>query len=161
MCYDPDIVTTATQTPEPLSRQQQQEAKTVEQLLLTGVPELVSPSGDRIELPGAVFAVLKKAVSFMALGETVTVVSGCQAITTQKAANLLGMSRPFFVQLLESGAMPYHRVGNQRRVSLRDVLQFQKKRDLERSAALDRLAQEAFEEGLYDRNVFPHGGTDE
>lgn len=154
-------MTTALQKPEPLSRQEQQEAETVEQLLRRGVPELVSPAGDRIELPGAVFAVLKKAVSFMALGQTVTVVSGDQSITTQKAANLLGMSRPYLVQLLESGAMPYHRVGNQRRISLHDVLQFQKKREIERFAALDRLAREAFEEGLYDRNIFPPGGADE
>lgn len=154
-------MTTSIQSPEPLSRQEQQEAKTVEELLRNGVPQLVSPSGDRIELPSTVFAVLKKAVSFMALGQTVAVVSGDQAITTQKAADLLGMSRPFFVQLLESGAMPYHRVGNQRRVSLRDLLQFQKKREIERLAALDRLARESFEEELYDRNVFPRGGTDE
>ena len=154
-------MTTSIQSPEPLSRQEQQDAKTVEQLLLTGVPQLVSPAGDRIELPGTVFAVLKKVVSFMALGQTVTVVSGDQAITTQKAADLLGMSRPFFVQLLESGAMSYHRVGNQRRVSLRDILQFQKKREIERLTALDRLARESFDEGLYDRNIFPPGGADE
>ena len=151
------------QTPETLSRQEQQEAKTVEQLLRSGVPELVSPAGDRIELPGTVFAVLKKAVSFMARGQTVTVVSGDQEITTQKAANLLGMSRPFFVQLLESGILPFHRVGNQRRVSLRDVLQFQKKRETERSAALDRLLPGKPSRGriVRDRNVFPHGGTDD
>lgn len=155
------MVTTAIQAPKPLSSKEQQEAKTVEQLLRSGTPELVSPAGDRIELPGTVFAVLKKVVSFMALGQAVTIVSGDRAMTTQEAADLLGMSRPFLVQLLESGVMAYHRVGNQRRVSLNDVQEFQKKREVERLAALDRLAREAFEAGLYDRGVFPQGGADE
>jgi hypothetical protein len=44
---------------------------------------------------------------------------------------------------------------------LRDVLAFAKKRDEERLAALDRLAHDAFEAGMYERNVFPEGGSDE
>jgi hypothetical protein len=57
--------------------------------------------------------------------------------------------------------MAHHRVGNQRRVYLRDVLEFAKKRDKERLAALHLLARDAFEAGLYEQNVFPEGGTDE
>jgi hypothetical protein len=57
--------------------------------------------------------------------------------------------------------MAHHRVGNQRRVYLRDVLEFVKKRDKERLGALDLLARDAFEADLYERNVFPEGGTDE
>jgi excisionase family DNA binding protein len=71
------------------------------------------------------------------------------------------MSRPFFVKLLETGVMAHHRVGNQRRVYLRDVLKFAKKRDEERLASLDRLSRDAFEAGLYERSVFPKGGSDE
>jgi hypothetical protein len=57
--------------------------------------------------------------------------------------------------------MAHHRVGNQRRIYLRDVLEFAKKRDKERLSALDLLARDAFESGLYERNVFPEGGSDE
>jgi excisionase family DNA binding protein len=71
------------------------------------------------------------------------------------------MSRPHFIKLLESGTMAHHRVGNQRRVYLRDVLEFAKKRDAERLASLDRLSRDAFEAGLYERNVLPEGGSDE
>ena len=63
--------------------------------------------------------------------------------------------------MIETGVMAYHRVGNQRRVYLRDVLEFARKRDEERQAALDRLSRQAFEAGLYDRNVMPAGGRDE
>ena len=132
----------------------------LERLLRSGVPALVNPAGERIELPGVVFEVLKEAVAFLSHGQTVTLIPDNQAITTQRAAGMLGMSRPFFVKQLETGAMAYHRVGNQRRVYLRDVLEFAKKRDQERQAALDRLAREAFEAGLYDRNRFPEGGAD-
>jgi excisionase family DNA binding protein len=97
----------------------------------------------------------------MSHGQTVTLIPDNQAITTQRAADILGTSRPFFTKQLESGLMAHHRVGNQRRVYLRDVLEFAKKRDKERLAALDLLARDAFKAGLYERNVFPEGGKDE
>jgi hypothetical protein len=46
-------------------------------------------------------------------------------------------------------------------VYLRDVLELAKKRDAERLASMDRLSRDAFEAGLYDRNVPPEGGSDE
>ena len=95
------------------------------------------------------------------LFRSVTLIPNNQAITTQRAADILGMSRPFFIKQLESGLMAHHRIGNQRRVFLRDVLEFAKKRDKERLAALDLLARDAFEAGLYERNLLPEGGTDE
>ena len=94
-------------------------------------------------------------------GKSVTLLPDNHVVSTQRAADLLGMSRPFFIKLLETGAMAHHRVGNQRRVYLRDVLEFARKRDEERQAALDHLSQQSFEAGLYDRNVMPEGGTDE
>ena len=127
----------------------------VEKLLRGGVPALVSPAGERIELPGTVFDVLRMAVGFMSHGQAITLVPDNQAITTQRAAEILGMSRPFFIKQLEAGLMAHHRVGNQHRVYLRDVLEFAKKRDEERLAALDRLSRDAFEAGLFDRNVLP------
>ena len=97
----------------------------------------------------------------MSHGQAITLVPDNQAITTQRAADILGMSRPFFIKQLEAGLMAHHRIGNQRRVYLRDVLAFAKKRDAERLASLDLLARDAFEAGMYERNVFPEGGADE
>jgi len=57
--------------------------------------------------------------------------------------------------------MAHHRVGNQRRVYLRDVLVFVQKRDEERLAALDSLGRDAFDAGLYERNVFSKNGSGE
>jgi excisionase family DNA binding protein len=144
----------------PLKTEQQQ-VQDLEKLLSRGVPALISHTGERIELPDTVVEVLRAAVGFMSHGQTVTLVPDNRAITTQRAADILGMSRPFFIKQLESGLMAHHRIGNQRRVYLRDVLEFTRKRDKERLAALDLLARDAFEAGLYERNAFPEGGTDE
>jgi excisionase family DNA binding protein len=152
---------TAAKKPTPLPKSERQQVQDLEKLLRRGVPTLISPAGERIELPGTVVEVLRTAVEFMSQGQTVTLIPDNRAITTQRAADILGMSRPFFIKQLESGIMAHHRIGNQRRVYLRDVLEFAKRRDKERLAALDLLARDAFEAGLYGRNVFPKGGTDE
>src|SRR6202021_2063468 len=145
----------------PLPKSEQQRAQDLEKLCRRGVPARISPAGERIELPGTVVEVLRTAVEFMSHGQTVTLIPDNQAITTQRAADIRGMSRPFFVKQLESGIMAHHRIGNQRRIYLRDVLEFAKRRDKERLAALDLLPRDAFEAGLYERNVFPKSGTDE
>ncbi|MGH9722403.1 MAG: excisionase family DNA-binding protein [Bryobacteraceae bacterium] len=68
-------------------------------------------------------------VELMGAGQAVTIGGEHQVVTTQTAADVLGMSRPFFIKLHDQGAMAYHRVGNQRRVFLRDVLAYGEKRD--------------------------------
>ena len=151
----------AAKKPITLPDTEQQQVQALERALLRGVPAFVTSSGERIEMPGTVFEVLRTAVGFMSHGQAITLVPDNQAITTQCAADILGMSRPFFIKQLEAGLMAHHRVGNQRRVYLRDVLAFTKKRDTERLASLDLLARDAFEAGLYERNAFPKGGSDE
>ena len=79
----------------------------------------------------------------------------CQAIedetfTTQAAANFLGMSRQFFVDLLEKGEISHHRVGSHRRVYFKDLLDYQRERDQKRHEGLKRLFHEINEAGLYD-----------
>lgn len=139
----------------------QEDIQKIERLLERGPTTLMSGSGEKVKLPKAVQEILKRAVEIMARGKAVTLIPDNQAITTQRAADILGMSRPFFIKLLETGVMAHHRVGNQRRVYLRDVLQFVQKREQERQAALNRLSRHALESGLYDKNKFPEGGQDE
>jgi excisionase family DNA binding protein len=151
----------ATQEPITLPAAEREQVRDLERMLGSGAPALVSASGEHVALPPTVYEVLRKVVELMAEGKSVTLVPDNQVVTTQRAADLLGMSRPFFIKLLEAGAMAHHRVGNQRRVYLRDVLEFARKRDEERQASLDRLSRQAFEAGLYDRNVMPEGASDE
>jgi len=161
MWYPENIMPTLMRKPITVPEKEQRQVQALDELLHGGVPFLVSPAGERLELPGTVFEVLRAAVGFMSHGQSVTLLPDNQVITTQRAANILGMSRPFFIGLLNAGVMAHHRVGNQRRVYLCDVLEFAKKRDKERLASLDRLARDAFEAGLYERNAIPEGGSDE
>jgi excisionase family DNA binding protein len=151
----------AARKPITLPDTERQQVQALERVLHPGVPVFVTSAGEQVELPRTVFEVLRTAVGFMSHGQAIMLVPDNQAITTQRAADILGMSRPFFVKQLEAGLMAHHRVGNQRRVYLRDVLAFAEKRDAERVASLDWLARDAFEAGMYERNVFPDGGADE
>jgi len=150
-----------TQNPVAPTPADRESARDLKRLLASGAPTFVTASGERVAVPPTLHELLKNAAALMEDGMSVTLMPENQFITTQRAANLLGMSRPFFIKLLESGAMAHHRVGNQRRVRLWDVLEFARKRDEERDAALDRLSRQAFEAGLYDRNVIPKGASAE
>lgn len=160
MCYA-SFMSIATQEPITIRETEQPAVEKLEHLLERGIPSLVTSTGEKVKLPATIYEVLKRVVELMADGKAVTVIPDNQVVTTQRAADILGMSRPFFVKLLETGAMAHHRVGNQRRVYLNDVLQYAHKREQERQAALDRLSRHAFETGLYEKNKFPEGGQDE
>ena len=97
----------------------------------------------------------------MQMGRAIVLIPESQQLTTQRAADLLGVSRPHLIKLLEAGDLPYHKAGSHRRIYLRDIVAYQKRRDLERKQALDRIAKEAYEAGLYDRTGIPEGGQDE
>src|SRR5258708_33947084 len=84
----------------------------LERMLGRGTPALISASGERLVLPPTVYEGLRKLVKLMAEGKSVTLVPDNQVVTTQRAADLLGMSRPFFIKLLENDAMAHHPVGN-------------------------------------------------
>jgi excisionase family DNA binding protein len=130
-------------------------------MLETGTPSLVAPGGERLELPDAVFRLLKDIVRYLRFGRAVTLIPEDQQLSTQRAADLLGVSRPHLVKLLESGGLPYHKTGSHRRIYLKDLLAYQARRDEERKAALNQIAKEAFDSGLYDRTAIPDGGQDE
>jgi excisionase family DNA binding protein len=130
-------------------------------VLQLGSPALIGADGERIELPGAVFRLLKDIARNMQLGRAVVLIPENQQLTTQRAADLLGVSRPHLIKLLEAGELPYHKAGSHRRIYLQDLAVYRKRRDVERKAALDRISKEAFESGLYDRTGIPAGGEDE
>ncbi len=121
---------------------------------------LVGPGGERIEPPPEIHRVLTKIVRYVSQGKRVTVFPDQEQITTQQAANILGMSRPHLIKLLDSKLIPFHKSGTHRRLYLRDVLAFDRKRSIERHAGLNQLAKETFEAGLYDGDI-PPGGNDE
>jgi len=112
-----------------------------------GLPFDVTQDGDqiRVELPPALGQLVLDVMTHVARGEMVTFVPYGAILSTKEAADLLNVSRPFLVKLLESGEIPFHRVGSHRRIRADDVLAYNRKRDDERRSALDdlrRLGQE-------------------
>jgi excisionase family DNA binding protein len=118
-----------------------------------GVAKLIAPSGEVHELPHSVYNVLRDVIHDMAQGHTVTVMPVHAEITTQEAADLLNVSRPFLVSLLEKGAMPYRMVGTHRRIRLEDLVVYRASRDSQRRQLLDEIANESQELGLYDEDA--------
>jgi excisionase family DNA binding protein len=79
----------------------------------------------------------------------ITVVPQTQRLTPQEAADFLGISRPTLVKLLDQGKIPYEQPGRHRRVMFSDLLRYVDLRRDERTAALDRMTEEASEAGIY------------
>jgi excisionase family DNA binding protein len=111
---------------------------------------LLDTENHRVSLPDPVYRVLFHALRFLERGEGVLILPSSQELTTQDAANMVGVSRQYIVQLLEEGRIPFHKVGTHRRIYLRDLLEYRKQRDAGRRKMLDEIAQEAVANGVYD-----------
>jgi excisionase family DNA binding protein len=121
-----------------------------------GKARLVGRGGEpALELPDAVYELLLKIVGGLQQGKAISVVPVTQDLTTQEAAEFLGVSRPFFVKLLKENELPFHLIGTHRRVYLKDLLDYKHRRDNQRREALDTIAREADEAGLYDKVLLP------
>lgn len=104
--------------------------------------------GTDLLLPKSVTALLVAIMTEMAKGNAVTLTPIHAELTTQEAANLLGVSRPFLIKLLDEGNLPFHRVGTHRRVRFTDLEAYRKRRESERRTALAKLAAQAQELGM-------------
>jgi excisionase family DNA binding protein len=112
--------------------------------------QLVGPEGERLELPEPIHAALRQIIPYLLRGDAVSLVPVHQQLTTQQAADYLNMSRPYLVKLLREGAIPHTMVGTHRRVYFRDLLEYKRRRDVERRKALDEMTALAEDLGVYD-----------
>jgi excisionase family DNA binding protein len=102
---------------------------------------LMGPDGEHVELPDSAFRALLFVVRGMAAGRTITLMPSDQRLTTNQAAELLHVSRPHLIKLLEEGKLPYEKVGSHRRLGLEDVLAYRRARARERETQLRELTQ--------------------
>ena len=101
-----------------------------------------------VTLPGEALQLLIRVLTHMANGHAVTVLPIQAELTTQQAADLLGVSRPYLVRLLEEGKIPFYKVGTHRRVRAVDVMEYRATRRKESKQLLDELTREAQDLGL-------------
>ena len=148
---------------EPVALPETEEAQMAElrRLVQQGSAKLVGPDGHQIELPATVHDLLLSILKNLEAGKAVSIVPEHQQFTTQRAANLLGVSRPFLVGLLENGEIPFHMVGSHRRIYLKDLLSYKHRRDNARHEAIDRMAKTQLEDGTYDKVILPEDAEDE
>ncbi len=101
-----------------------------------------------VELPPEARALLLRVLAHLANGDAVTVVPVQAEVTPQQAAEILGVSRPFLVRLLDEGRIAFRMVGTHRRVPLADLLAFKKANKAERRALAAALTEEAQDDGF-------------
>jgi excisionase family DNA binding protein len=111
----------------------------------TSISILEDELGQKIVVPNVAISLLLEILTQMALGNAVTLMPYHAELTTQQAADLLNVSRPFLVKLLESGELAHRMVGKHRRVLLQDVMKYKENIDRARNETLNELVAQAQE----------------
>ncbi len=111
---------------------------------------IIEPEGDgeAVTIPAEAFRLLVTILGEMASGNAVRLIPHEAELTTQEAAALLNISRPYLIRLLDQNHIPFHRVGTHRRVLFKHVMEYKTEHRHARKAALDRLSALDQELGL-------------
>lgn len=119
--------------------------------LKTEEPQIeVEETNEQIKIPLRALKLLSEILEAMSKGQPISIVPMAMEVTTQKAAEILGCSRPFLVKLLEKGEIPFTKIGRHRRVKMEDILTYKNKQKQEQKKYLIEMMQNDEEIGLYD-----------
>lgn len=114
-------------------------------------PEIeIEETGQAIQVPLKALKLLGQILKATSEGKPVQIMPVATELTTQAAADLLGCSRPHITKLLESGEIPFEKVGRHRRVRFEDVMQYKEKMRSNRKMLLAQMIAEDEKAGLYD-----------
>jgi len=96
--------------------------------LKTGMAEIeIEETGEKIKVPIRALKLLGKILKAMSLGKPMSIVPMATEVTTQRAAEILGCSRPHLIKLLEEGKIGFTKVGKHRRIKFEDVMKYRQK----------------------------------
>ena len=133
----------------------QQSSRLLGKILGTGQQQQVqflpadgSEPVEAIAIPSAALRLLAEILTQMAQGNAVTLIPVHAELTTQQAADILNVSRPFLIGCLDRGEIPFSKVGTHRRVLYADVMAYKERIDKDRAAVLEELAAQAQELGM-------------
>lgn len=110
----------------------------------------IEETKERIRIPLRALKLLGDILKSMSEGKPITIVPVATEVTTQKAAEILGCSRPYLVKLLEEGEINYTKVGKHRRILFEDVLKFKSKMKQQQKKHITDIMNFDEETGLYD-----------
>jgi excisionase family DNA binding protein len=101
-----------------------------------------------VELPTSVVRLIVDVLAEIGQGNAVSIIPIHAELTTQEAADVLNVSRPYFIRILEKGEIPFRKVNTHRRVRYDDVIAYKNRIDADRRAALDELSALSQDMGL-------------
>lgn len=110
------------------------------------VPE--GTAEEAVVVPALAFRLFVEVLAQLANGNAVTIVPIHAELTTQQAADLLNVSRPYVIKLLDDGEIEYRRVGNRRKIRFEDLAEYTRRRSDTTREALEELTREAERLGL-------------
>lgn len=114
-------------------------------------PEIeIEETEERIRIPLSALKLLSDILEAMSKGKPFSLVPVATEVTTQKAAEILGCSRPHFVKLLESGEIEFTKIGKHRRVKFEDVMKYKRKMKAFQKKHIIDIMRSDEETGLYD-----------
>lgn len=140
-----------TRKEQKIARENKEKLERIAGKLKTSTKEIeISVRGEKddFKIPVSALKHLNTIIDLMAQGKAITVNPIDAEITTQEAADLLNVSRPYVVKLLEEGKIPFHKVGSHRRIKLKDFLIFKDQYKKDQREALDELTRISQELGL-------------
>ena len=104
--------------------------------------------GDELSVPRGALELFARVLAHMAAGQAVSVVPAQAELTTQQAADVLNVSRPYLIKLLDHGKIEFRKVGTHRRVKFSSLMDYQRRDDQRRRASADELSALTQEMGL-------------
>jgi excisionase family DNA binding protein len=124
--------------------------KRLEVMLEQAHPKLVGMDGEEMPLPDSVYQILRQVTHLMAAGRAVSLVPLDHYLSSQEAAELLNVSRPYLYTLLDQSQIPFIKVGTHRRIRFEDLMAYKQHRDSQRHQSLSELAAFSQELGFYE-----------
>lgn len=103
----------------------------------------VEKSGEFIQVPSKLIGLISDIITSMSEGKSVALIDSDSELTTQQAADIIRVSRPHLIKLLETGEIPHRKVGTHRRIVLSDLLNYQESQKKKREMHLGELVQQA------------------